>query len=76
MPTAEQEATMSTDRLPTDLVYVKEAAQRTGANIFTLRSWLRAGKIAEYKRGGYRVLVSLADVERMQRIERVEGRGE
>lgn len=73
MQTQEREAIMSNTTLPGDLLPVKEAAQRSGANIYTLRSWIRTGKVSKYRQGAYRVLVSLTEVERMQRIELVSG---
>lgn len=63
---------MSAGALPTDLRRLKEASEHTGVPVRTLREWARSGRIAKYKQGGYAVLVSLEDIRRVQRIERVE----
>lgn len=49
---------------PTDLTTIPAAAAEAGIHRNTLRRWIAAGRVAEYRRGAREVRVSQAEVAR------------
>jgi excisionase family DNA binding protein len=64
---------MNAAALPGDLLRIKEAAERFGISARTVREWLRLGRIHKYVQAGHWVYVSAGEIERLRRIERVNG---
>lgn len=55
-----------------ELLTVREAAERFGVSVGTVRNWMRQRRIAAYRRQiNRRVYVDALEIERMLRIEEV-----